>query len=157
MRIDPCAAADLLAALHAAAFSEAQSEVWSKADIADLLMSPGVLAHLARERDDPIGFILARIAADEAEVLTLAVRPDFRRRGAGRALVAAAAEAAEIAGAKVLFLEVAEDNLTAVALYESCGFRPTGRRKDYYVRAGARIDALALRRELNRPMGGHYA
>jgi ribosomal-protein-alanine N-acetyltransferase len=87
--------------------------------------------------------------AGEAEVLTLAVRPEQRRRGAARALLAAAlALAAPTAAA--MFLEVAADNAGAVALYEAAGFEQVGRRAGYYGRTGApSIDAIVMRRALN--------
>jgi ribosomal-protein-alanine N-acetyltransferase len=153
MKIVSSAAGDLLAALHAASFDEA----WSATDFATLLASPGVFARLAVEGEAPLGFILARTAADEAEILTLAINPAHRRKGGGRALVEAAAEVASAAGAETMFLEVAEDNAPALSLYETCGFRTSGRRAGYYARGATRIDALALRRDLNRPSGGQYA
>ena len=90
---------------------------------------------------------------DEAEVLTLAVRPHARRHGRGRALVQAAADLLAHAGAAELRLEVAADNAAALALYAACGFEPTGRRRGYYARgAGApAMDALTLLRRLNSP------
>lgn len=129
-----------LAALHAAAFDAP----WSEAEIAALLAGPGVAA-LA----EPGGFLLLRVVADEAEILTLAVAPAERRRGVGRRLVEAATARAAEAGARSLFLEVAEDNAAAVALYQACGFRPAGRRRGYYRRGeGPAADALILARDL---------
>lgn len=145
LTIEPCTSAALQAALHAESFDDA----WREAEIAALLASPGVFARLARDGEAPLGFLLVRVAADEAEILTLAVSPARRRQGAGRALVEAAAEAAVLVGATALFLEVAEDNGPALALYNACGFERVGRRLGYYVRGEDRVDALALRRALN--------
>ncbi len=127
-----------LAALHAAAFASP----WSRADLADLLASPGAFALLAEGE----GFILCRAIAGEAEILTLAVAPAARRRGTGRALVEAAAGVAGTLGAETLFLEVAHDNATALALYDAAGFSRVGLRKGYYA-TGA--DAVVMRRALN--------
>jgi ribosomal-protein-alanine N-acetyltransferase len=128
-----------LAALHAAAFPPA--EAWSAEAIARLLEMPGAFAlHLPGR-----GFLLARVAAEEAEILTLAVLPGARRQGVGRALLVAAMAAAAAAGAKRLLLEVAEANVAARGLYASAGFVPVGRRRDYYS-PGA--DALLLAAEL---------
>lgn len=127
-----------LAALHAAAFASP----WSRADLADLLASPGAFALLAEGE----GFILCRAIAGDAEILTLAVAPAARRRGTGRALVEAAAGVAGTLGAETLFLEVAHDNATALALYDAAGFSRVGLRRGYYA-SGA--DAVVMRRALN--------
>lgn len=132
------AEAKALAALHATSFAVP----WSATEFADLLGQAGVLA--IREPD---GFILIRVVLDEAEILTLAVRPEARRAGLGRRLVDQAAIAARRAGAHRLFLEAAEDNAAALALYDSAGFRPLGRRRGYY--DGGRIDALVLGLDLS--------
>jgi len=134
-----------LARIHAAAFAAP----WTAHDIEVLSAEPGVLALVAE--DGPVrGFILARMAGEEAEILTLAVDPDMRRRGAGRALVLAAAAQTRLLGAGALFLEVAQDNPAALALYAGLGFEAAGRRTNYYARPdGGRIDALILRRALN--------
>ncbi|GAW41666.1 ribosomal-protein-alanine N-acetyltransferase [Brevundimonas sp. SH203] len=132
---------DVLAALHAEAFAAP----WDARAFSDLLAQPGVC--LGVETD---GFILIRVVLDEAEILTLAVRPDARRQGLGRRLVERACDAAKEAGAASLFLEVAEDNAAARALYARAGFVEIGRRKAYYTGTdGRRIDALALRRDLS--------
>ena len=125
-----------LAALHAEAFDAP----WDAAAFESLLGQAGV--HLA---EDPDGFILMRTAADEAEILTLAVRPGARRRGLGAALGARGAAGAAARGAPRLFLEVADDNAAARALYARAGFVEAGRRPRYYARAdGSRRDALLL-------------
>ncbi len=132
--------AGALAALHAQAFETG----WSEDEIAGLLGAPGGAAFEVEG-----GFILLRVLPEEAEVLTLAVAPEARRRGAGRALVRAGVAAAEAAGAEVVFLEVAADNTAARALYGGEGFEEVGRRKSYYARPGGAVDAVVLRRALN--------
>ncbi len=134
-------AAETLAALHARAFDKA----WSAGELASLLQSPGAFALLAREIE-PAGFVLARIAADEAEILTLAVLPEARRKGIAAALVRATAAAASAAGGRSLHLEVAEDNVAGRALYAKLGFEQTGRRRGYYASGSA--DALIMSRAL---------
>ena len=131
-----------LASIHQAAFEDG----WSASAISEL-MGRGVVALASKH-----GFILTRAVAGEAEVLTLAVAPDARRRGEGRALVEAAVLAAKGDGATTLFLEVAVDNAAAVGLYASCGFERAGRRRGYYARRGGpAMDALVLRRTLLGP------
>lgn len=132
---------EALAALHAAAFPAP----WDAAAFAALSAQPGVLALV---EDD--GFILIRVVADEAEILTLAVRPEARRRGIGARLVRAASVRAADLGAERLLLEVAQDNAAARGLYARCGFIEVGRRRGYYARPGAAAaDALTL--ALNLP------
>jgi ribosomal-protein-alanine N-acetyltransferase len=98
-----------------------------------------------------VGLILMRAIAGEAEVLTLAVEPSHRRRGVARALLRAGLTQAAASGAEEVFLEVAADNVAALALYRAEGFREAGHRGGYYRRpGGAAVDALVLRRTLNR-------
>ncbi len=118
-----------LTAMHAASFSES----WTGEALGALLDSPGAFAFIGIEMSSlAAGFVLARVAADEAEILTIAVRPNARRKGLGRALVKAAAAQAKKMGAQAMFLEVGETNAAARALYRSLGFAQAGRRKDYY-------------------------
>jgi ribosomal-protein-alanine N-acetyltransferase len=125
-----------LADVHAGAFDTP----WDAAAFAALLDQAGVFVV-----EDADGFILMRAVADEAEILTLAVRPGARRRGVGGRLVAQGAAAAAARGAVQLFLEVADDNAAARALYARAGFVEAGRRPGYYTRAdGTRWDALLL-------------
>lgn len=131
--------APALAALHAAAFPPAQA--WGPDAIALLLAMPGAFG-LWREG---AGLVLARRAADEAEILTVAVVPDARRRGHGTALLRDVMAVARAGGATAMFLEVAAGNAPALALYARAGFAQVGRRRRYYA-DGA--DALVLRREL---------
>jgi ribosomal-protein-alanine N-acetyltransferase len=131
-----------LAALHALAFDRP----WSAGEIAALMDSPGVLVLAA-----PGGFVMMRAAAGEAEVVTLAVDPAFRRRGLGAALTRAGLAAALALGAEEAFLEVAQDNIAAIGLYRSLGFETVGRRPGYYPRIGEpAADALVMRLSLNR-------
>jgi ribosomal-protein-alanine N-acetyltransferase len=136
-----------LADLHAGLFEAP----WDAAAFTKLLGHPGSTAFLARLGAPPrtAGFILGQLAADEAEILTLGVGKDHQRHGIGSRLVEALARAAEKAEARRLFLEVAEDNAAAVALYKRLGFHEIGRRKAYYVRSGRPAsDALNLALEL---------
>lgn len=136
-------AASLVASLHAHGIGEA-GPAWTGDAFATLLALPGRCAFIAGEAGEPLGFVLLGLAADEAEVITLAVLPAARRRGIGAALVAAAAREAATRGATRLFLEVAEDNAPARALYARTGFVPVGRRKGYYARESGAVDALVL-------------
>jgi ribosomal-protein-alanine N-acetyltransferase len=133
--------AEILAKIHAAAFDHP----WDAAALRALIDAPGVCALAA-----DAGFVLVRVAVDEAEILTLAVKPEGRRQGWGRRLVEAGAKKAQAAGATRLFLEVAADNVAAIALYERLNFHAVGRRNGYYKRAcGPPVDALVLHKALN--------
>lgn len=137
---------DMLAALHARSFQVPPP--WSAVDFASLLADP--LAFLLVEGD--AGFLLGRAVAGEAELLTLAVAPEARKRGLGRKLVARFLYQAQMRGADQAFLEVAVDNAPAIALYESAGFSRAGLRRGYYqTDKDTRIDALILRRKLPSP------
>lgn len=128
-----------LAAIHGAAFPP--GERWGADAMALQLALPGAFGWL----DPAGGLVLARVAADEAEVLTLAVLPGLRGRGVGRALLGRAMATASGQGALAMFLEVGEDNAPARALYAAAGFAEVGRRPRYYPGGG---DALLLRRDL---------
>lgn len=135
---------ETLAAIHAEAFDAP----WDAAAFRALLDQPGVIA-----RAEADGFILIRVVADEAEILTLAVRPAARRQGIAARLTAEAAAAAQSLGAARLFLEVAEDNAPARALYAALGFQPAGRRRGYYARRnGPAVDGLILALNFTVPL-----
>ncbi|WP_370302626.1 GNAT family N-acetyltransferase [Pseudooceanicola sp.] len=130
-----------MAAIHAAASDD---RPWSAAEFAALLASPGCFA-----TGDVRAFALVRVILDEAELLTIATRPQHRRQGLARALMADWQAEAARRGATRAFLEVAADNAPARALYEACGYSQTGRRRGYYRRGtGAAVDALLMARTL---------
>ncbi|MSP83209.1 MAG: ribosomal-protein-alanine N-acetyltransferase [Alphaproteobacteria bacterium] len=142
--IGPAGAYDAtdLARVHAACFAE----TWDRETFARLLAGPGVHGLVARDRSMTVGFALVRVAADEAELLTLGVEPARRGEGLGRRLMLRSLDGARIRGARTLFLEVAADNSPARALYASLGFAQVGVRKGYYARGKDRVDALTLSR-----------
>jgi ribosomal-protein-alanine N-acetyltransferase len=140
-----------LAALHAPTFADA----WPEPAFASLLEQPEVTVLMGALAEEPAqGFILVRTVADEAEVLTFCVAEGVRRSGLGRALLAAACEAARKCGAAHLFLEVGARNDAAVGLYRSAGFVEVGRRAAYYHHGADASDALVMRRILNQDMPG---
>jgi len=136
MRLEAQADLAKLARLHALCFEDA----WTAKALADLLKTPGSSAFSATD-----GFVLTRIAGDEAEVLTIAVAPAARRKGTASALLGEAMRDAAAQGARTMFLEVAVSNEAANALYAKFGFRKVGMRKAYYAPSE---DALILRAEL---------
>ncbi len=139
-RLLDASTADFLALseVHGSSFFEA----WSAESLRSSFLAQGSFAFVEGNLD---GFILARVAADEAEILTLAVRPERRRKGVGRALVVSAAGHASSSGATRFFLEVGKSNVAALALYEKLGFAMIGERRGYYgERSRKPEDALTL-------------
>jgi ribosomal-protein-alanine N-acetyltransferase len=132
--------ASAMAEIHRAAFRAA--EAWSRDVMLLQLELPGTfgLVHPAG------GMLLARVAADEAEILTLAVAGEQRRRGLGFALLRAAMRRAAGMGAVSMFLEVAVTNHAARGLYVAHGFVEAGLRRRYYSDG---TDALILRSTLD--------
>ena len=128
-----------MALLHGRVF--AGRERWGADAIGLQLALPGAFGWLAPAG----GMILARVAADEGEVLTLAVDPAVQRQGLGRVLLEQAMVTARQRGAGALFLEVASGNSPGRALYGAAGFVTVGCRRGYYPGGG---DALVLRRPL---------
>ena len=141
--------AQAMALIHAAAFP--LPDRWGPDEIAAQVSLPGTYGLIclfpvpSRPEEPGGGFILFRIAADEAEVLTLAVSPASQHRGLGRRLLQAALDRAQARGAGRMFLEVASDNIPALALYAGAGFVQVGCRPGYYPGGS---DALVLRRDL---------
>jgi ribosomal-protein-alanine N-acetyltransferase len=133
-------AAALLAALHAASFPPNQA--WDEAAIALMLDLPGHFGLIAVNGATPEGFALGRVQAFEAEILTLAVLPEARRKGLGWALLDGLLTEAKRCGALEVFLEVAANNAPAKALYARAGAAEVGRRPRYYADG---TDALVLR------------
>ena len=138
--------AEECAALHALSFSYP----WPDSDFETLLLAPTTHAEGAYGRGGELhGFILSRLAADEAEVLTIAVQPKRRGLGIAGKLMRANMERLEIAGARTWFLEVEARNASALALYRRLGFAQVGERTSYYrTPDGAPSHALILKRGL---------
>ncbi len=146
-RIDSTRAAEC-AALHALSFAHP----WTTAELEQLLDAKEVLADGALNGQGHVlfGFLLSRIAADEAEILTIAVDPALRKSGIGAKLMTAHLAKLAAARVKTLFLEVDEGNAAARALYARFGFQIVGERKAYYRAAdGGKATALVMRRDLD--------
>ena len=144
----------VMAAMHADALADARvtGHAWDVAGFAEIMAMPGAFGLILLEDGaEPLGLVVARTAADEAEILTLAVRQSARRRGVAACLMRAAGEEAMRRGAVSLFLEVAKTNLGAQALYRALGMAEVGRRRAYYNMPGGPVDAIVLRRDLPLP------
>lgn len=135
--------ADEIAALHGQLFDPP----WDAESVTQLIEHPAAAAFVAQMRDSKAlaGFLIAQIAADEAEILSIGVAPEWQRRGVARHMVEGLVRAARRAEVKRLFLEVAVTNSAANRLYRGLGFEPVGRRLGYYQRPGADpVDAVVL-------------
>ena len=137
---------DECAALHASSFRFP----WPQSDFEGLLAARTTFAEGAYAKgDELVGFILSRLAADEAEILTIAVKPRRRGQGIARRLMYASMARLQVAGARSWFLEVEATNAPALTLYRRFGFEQVGERKSYYRTAGGEAaTALILRRSL---------
>lgn len=135
----------VIAALHAQSFAQG----WDEEFLGRILAHAGAVAFIALEQDTPVGFVLVRAAAGEAEILSLGVTHAMRRRGLGTALIRTACQRVAEADVREVFLEVSVGNSAARELYAGLGFCEVGCRPDYYEdAAGAARDALVLRRAL---------
>lgn len=137
----------VLAAMHARCFTE----IWDAQAISLLLATPGAFALVAVERSEvvAVGFLLARAAGGEAEVLSIGVLPEHRGAGAADALLREGAAQMALRGATACFLEVACDNGPAIGLYRRFGFLQVGQRKAYYRTPAGGIDAVIMRYDLS--------
>ena len=148
---------DRIMAVMEAAFDPAFGEAWTRPQIEDALVMPNTHYLLAgsdgrapREGESAAGFVLSRGAADEEELLLIAVDPAHRGRGIGAALLERFFAEAWTRGAQRLFLEMREGN-PAESLYRRHGFASVGRRKaDYRRGTGAPLDAITFARLSNR-------
>lgn len=132
-----------IAALEDACFSDP----WPESILAHELQNPLSLWLCAMDGDTVAGYIGSQTVLGESDMMNLAVRPDYRRRGIGRALVLALCGALKKQMlASALTLEVRDSNAPAAALYASLGFEQIGLRKNYYQHP--KEDARILRKEL---------
>ncbi len=140
---------EIVARIHAACFHDA----WGPTMLRQVLAMPGSFGLVARwgRRNSLVGFALARVAADECELLSLGVAPEHRARGIGATLLRDTMAQAATQNATRFFLEVAEDNEPALKLYRAHGLTKAGRRPEYYENStGPRTAALTMRCDLDR-------
>ena len=136
--------AQAIAAIHGASFQRG----WGEDEIYGLLAKKNVVAHRATigaNSRKVVGFILSRLVADEAEILSIAIAPAWRGRKLARPLLDLHLRRLAGLGARTVFLEVGEHNDPATRLYRHAGFHEVGKRQGYY-EGGA--TALVMRRDL---------
>lgn len=135
-----------LSQLHRASFHRG----WGTEEFEQILIERNALAHRLRLGGSVIGFIVSRTAADEAEILSVAVAQKYRGQGFSRDLLRTHLGHLAGHGLKTVFLEVEENNRPARALYERAGFRVVGRRDRYYKdSSGEQLNAVVMRRDLS--------
>ena len=142
-----CEAACLgdLARLHALCFAQA----WPASEFGRLVAMPGAFSLIARDDTEAVGFLFGRVASDEAEIISIGVAPQHRRRGIAARLLTRADDHLRACGALSLFIEVDQDDEAAIKLYLKHGFEQVGLRPGYYNRPeGTHSDAAVLRRQL---------
>lgn len=135
---------------HVAAVAELEklcfSAPWSENAVRSELTNPLSLWLVAVENDRVVGYVGSQTVLDEADMMNVAVSPDERQKGVGRALVTALVERLKANGVRCLTLEVRSSNEPAKALYQKLGFTQVGRRPNYY--RAPREDALILRKTI---------
>jgi ribosomal-protein-alanine N-acetyltransferase len=135
-----------LAKLHGASFHRG----WGEGEFEEMLSQRNTLVHRLRLGSKFIGFAVSRMAADEAEILSIAIAPGQRGRGLSRQLLLTHLGHLAGRGVRTVFLEVEENNQPARRLYERAGFMVAGRRERYYREAGGeQLNALVMRRDLS--------
>ncbi|MDP2356559.1 MAG: ribosomal protein S18-alanine N-acetyltransferase [Beijerinckiaceae bacterium] len=135
------------ASIHAACFAHS----WPASEIEAMAASSNIsaLSAIDGRSDDLLGFVISRIVLDEAEVLTIAVAIDCRRRGVAATLLETHLSELAMERVRRLFLEVEEGNAGALALYKKFGFVEKGRRDGYYRKAdGSRASALIMQKDV---------
>ncbi|MEW7007203.1 MULTISPECIES: GNAT family N-acetyltransferase [unclassified Lentilitoribacter] len=138
----------LIADLHTKLFRRG----WSADECASLISQNTVFGFVARpiNQSKPLGFVLSRVIADEAEILSIGTDQRAQNQGLGWRMMQAVIGEASKRGAKKLFLEVDENNEPAVILYKKIGFKTVGKRQAYYDNGeDAKSNALVLEFKLN--------
>ena len=138
--------APALAQIHAASFHRG----WGEGEFESMLTERNTLVHRLRMGRKTIGFSVSRMAADEAEILSIAVAESHRGRGLSNNLLLTHLGHLAGRGIRTVFLEVEENNQPARRLYERAGFAVVGRRERYYRQSGGEpLNALLMRRDLS--------
>ena len=121
------------------------SAPWSEKSVASELENPLSLWLVAVEGDTVAGYIGSQTVCGETDMMNVAVRPEYRRRGVAEQLICALVAELKTAQSRALLLEVRASNIPAICLYEKLGFLQVGRRPNYY--RNPKEDALILRNE----------
>lgn len=144
--VEPATLRDVprLAQIHGDSFHRG----WSEGEFESMLAERNTLAHRLKLGRKTIGFAISRMAADEAEILSIAIDRRFHGQGLSRNLLLTHLGHLAGRGVRIIFLEVEENNQPARRLYERAGFVVVGRRDRYYHGNGEQLNALLMRRDL---------
>ena len=134
-----------LAQLHGSSFHRG----WGESEFEHMLTERNTLLHRLRVGRKTIGFAVSRMAADEAEILSIAIDAPYRGKGLSRTLLLTHLGHLAGRGVRTIFLEVEENNQPARRLYDWAGFNVVGRRERYYRQGGEQLNALLMRRDLS--------
>jgi len=134
-----------LAQLHGGSFHRG----WGESEFEHMLTERNTLVHRLRVGRKTIGFAVSRMAADEAEILSIAIDAPYRGKGLSRTLLLTHLGHLAGRGVRTIFLEVEENNQPARRLYERAGFNVVGRHDRYYRQGGEQLNALLMRRDLS--------
>ena len=131
--------AGIIAVLHKDCFEE----TWNEESICEILKMAGAIGFLIWAKNTrPQGFILLRVAADEAEIISIGIVPEARQKGLAGILLQEAIKRVLVSNATKMLFEVAENNVAARAFYEKFGFQVVGRRSGYYRQSSKKLDAI---------------
>ncbi len=133
-----------LAGIHRAAFGNL-SKSFSSSFILSLIQNSNVIVIKQEQK----GFCLARLLDKESEIITIAIKPKFQKKGIGYSLLIRTIQIIKDTQCEKVFLEVASDNLAGIKLYSRAGFKRCGIRKNYYqISKDKKIDALIMNKSL---------
>jgi len=139
----------LLAQLHRRAFEPQGDSIWSASAFRQFVESSIITAQILQNGNLPVGFSLYRTVANEVEIISIGMDPEFQGKGFANTLISHLITSARADGAEKIFLEVRKDNAAAIHLYQKFAFISVGVRENYYKNSlGNDIDALVFSLEL---------
>ncbi|HIW21195.1 MAG TPA: ribosomal protein S18-alanine N-acetyltransferase [Candidatus Dorea intestinavium] len=124
------------------------SDSWSLKSLESSLEQENSLFLCVKEKGAILGYVIFYVAADEGEIIRIAVKKDRRREGIGQRMLLKIEDYCEKKGINTLYLEVREGNASAFSFYLESGFINSGLRKDYY--ENPKEDAILMKRELGQ-------
>lgn len=121
---------------------------WSLKSLTDSQEKENALFICTKDEKKIVGYMIIYFAADEAEIIRVAVKKEARRKGIGQRMLLGVEDYCEKKKIRKLYLEVRESNFAALSFYLDGGFINSGLRKDYY--SNPKEDAILMKRELGQ-------
>ncbi|MDG1708623.1 MAG: GNAT family N-acetyltransferase [Emcibacteraceae bacterium] len=144
-------ASEMLSFIHLKSFGDKLDKGWSTQEIKDLFDIPNTNGYVLSVSNEPCGFAIIRGVIDEVEIITFCILPKQCHNGYATLLLEWIIKDLQSNSFKKMFLEVRENNVAAIGLYEKCAFDIIGRRKGYYqINKHQKIDALVMQRDLSK-------